>query len=71
MSMLGAFFRGAAGAGLVDYANRLDRRDAMAQEDERRKREREEERAWRSAEAEKDRQARAAAERIGPGATVR
>ena len=67
MSMLGAFFRGAAGAGLVDYANRLDRRDAMAQEDERRKREREEERAWRSAEAEKDRQARAESAAIRSG----
>lgn len=65
--MLGAFFRGAAGAGLVDYANRLDRRDAMAAEDERRKREREEERAWRSAEAEKDRQARAESAAIRSG----
>lgn len=67
MSMLGAFFRGAAGAGLVDYANRLDRRDAMAAEDERRKREREEERAWRSAEAEKDRLARAESAAIRSG----
>jgi hypothetical protein len=67
MSMLGAFFRGAAGAGLVDYANRLDRRDAMAAEDERRKREREEERAWRSSEAEKDRLARAESAAIRSG----
>lgn len=67
MSMLGAFFRGAAGAGLVDYANRLDRRDAMAAEDERRKREREEERAWRSSEAEKDRVARAESAAIRSG----
>lgn len=67
MSMLGGFFRGAAGAGLIDYANRLDRRDAMAAEDERRKREREEERAWRSSEAEKDRQARAESAAIRSG----
>lgn len=59
MGMLSAFVRGAAGQGLIDLSQRMDRRDAMASENERRDREREEERNWRSAEAQKDRDSRA------------
>jgi hypothetical protein len=59
MSMLGAFLRGAAGPGLIDLSNRLDRRDAMSAEEQRRQKEREEDRAWRSSEAQKDRDSRA------------
>lgn len=60
MGMLGAFLRGAAGPGLIDLSNRLDRRDAMSADEDRRRREKEEDRAWRSEEAQKDRDSRAA-----------
>ena len=59
MGMLSAFVRGAAGQGLIDLSQRMDRRDAMSAEEARRQKEREDERNWRSAEAEKDRTSRA------------
>lgn len=58
MGMLGAFARGVAGPGLLGVVDRMDRRDAVAQEMAARERDREEERKYRSEQAELDRRSR-------------
>lgn len=55
----GAFFRGAAGPGLIDLSQRLDRRDELEQSRLYREEERNDDRAWREEQARLDREARA------------
>ncbi len=55
MGMLGAFARGVAGPGLLGVVDRMDRRDAVAQEMAARERDREEERKFRAEQAKLDR----------------
>ena len=58
MGMLGAFARGVAGPGLLGVVDRMDRRDAVAQEMAARERDREEERKFRAEQAKLDRLSR-------------
>ena len=56
MSFLGAFLRGAAGPGLVDYTRRAEQRDVAAAAEARRRQEREEDFAFRREQADAQRQ---------------
>lgn len=58
MGMLGAFARGVAGPGLLGVVDRMDRREAVAQEMAARERDREEERKFRAEQAKLDRLSR-------------
>lgn len=58
MGVLGAFARGVAGPGLLGVVDRMDRREAVAQEMAARERDREEERKFRAEQAALDREAR-------------